>query len=288
MMTEGTPEVSGARIFCKRGQAMKGRNRVLLVCLIGALLLPSGKAAAAEPAGTGETGFTLSEKFAPEKLQQTGWNLVLVNAENPLPDGFYAPLCRLPDGSLVDRRTVSDLNRMLSDCEIAGLHPVICSAYRSRELQKKLYDNRVQRCLDAGYSQAGARKEAARWVAVPGTSEHETGLALDLVSASYQLLNAAQEKTPEQKWLMANSWKYGYILRYPTDKSAVTGIGYEPWHYRYVGKEAAAALHESGQCLEEYEAALQAAAQAAKAAEDSAETTAETAAEVPAATPAQP
>lgn len=271
---------------------MKGKDRVLLVCLVGALLLPSGRAAASEPAGTGETGFTLSEKFVPEKLQQAGWNLVLVNAENPLRDGFYAPLCRLPDGSLVDRRTVSDLNRMLSDCEIAGLHPIICSAYRSRELQKKLYDNRVQRCLDAGYSRAGALKEAARWVAVPGTSEHETGLALDLVSASYQLLNAAQEKTPEQKWLMANSWKYGYILRYPTDKSAVTGIGYEPWHYRYVGREAAAAMHGSSQCLEEYMAALQAAAKEAEktTGETIAGETGGTSAEtpVPAESPAQP
>ena len=74
--------------------------------------------------------------------------------------------------------------------------------------------------------------EAARWVAKPGTSEHQTGLALDIVAAGYQILDEEQEDTAEQKWLMENSWKYGFILRYPSEKSDITGIGYEPWHYR--------------------------------------------------------
>ncbi|MCB6367700.1 M15 family metallopeptidase, partial [Intestinibacillus massiliensis] len=93
---------------------------------------------------------------------------------------------------------------------------------------------------------------AAVWVAVPGTSEHQLGLAVDLVSLSNQNLNHSQENTALQKWLMKNSWKYGFILRYPSDKSSITGIGYEPWHYRYVGKKAAKAIYEQGVCLEEY------------------------------------
>ena len=109
--------------------------------------------------------------------------------------------------------------------------------------------------------------EAARWVAPPDTSEHQTGLALDLVSLDYQLLDEKQEQTPEQQWLMAHSWEYGFVLRYPSDKSAITGIGYEPWHYRYVGKEAAKAMHESGQCLEEYVGAAAVAAPAEEAAQ---------------------
>ena len=89
-------------------------------------------------------------------------------------------------------------------------------------------------------------------MAVPGTSEHQTGLAVDLDSASYQVLNRKQEQTKEQKWLMEHCWEYGFILRFPSDKSDVTGIGYEPWHYRYVGKETALAMRDSGLCLEEY------------------------------------
>ena len=89
----------------------------------------------------------------------------------------------------------------------------------------------------------------------PGTSEHETGLAVDIVDKSYQILDRKQEQTPVQQWLMDHCAAYGFILRYPTDKSALTGIGYEPWHYRYVGREAAAAIMEQGICLEEYEAA---------------------------------
>ncbi|MBP3292640.1 MAG: M15 family metallopeptidase, partial [Clostridia bacterium] len=106
--------------------------------------------------------------------------------------------------------------------------------------------------LDKGYSQEEAEAEAGKWVAIPGTSEHQTGLAVDIVALSYQLLDRGQEDTAEQKWLMENSYKYGYILRYPTDKSDITGIYYEPWHYRYVGKDVAKELYESGLCLEEY------------------------------------
>ena len=89
-------------------------------------------------------------------------------------------------------------------------------------------------------------------VAYPGTSEHQLGLALDIVDVSYQQLDTEQENTPVQQWLMKNSWKYGFVLRYPADKSDITGIIYEPWHYRYVGKEAAAEIYENKLCLEEY------------------------------------
>ena len=90
------------------------------------------------------------------------------------------------------------------------------------------------------------------WVARSGTSEHQTGLAVDIVDMSYQILDKKQESTPVQKWLMVHCAEYGFILCYPTDKSALTGINYEPWHYRYVGAEAAKEIMESGLCLEEY------------------------------------
>ena len=89
-------------------------------------------------------------------------------------------------------------------------------------------------------------------MAIPGTSEHQLGLAVDIVDKHSQVLDNSQADTPAQQWLMEHSWEYGFILRYPEGKSEITGIIYEPWHYRYVGKEAAAEIHELGLCLEEY------------------------------------
>ena len=93
-------------------------------------------------------------------------------------------------------------------------------------------------------------------VARPGTSEHELGLAVDIIDTQLWDLVEEQENLPAQQWLMENSWKYGFIFRYPKDKIEITGIIYEPWHYRYVGKELAAEIHESGLTLEEYLANL--------------------------------
>ena len=89
-------------------------------------------------------------------------------------------------------------------------------------------------------------------MAIPGTSEHQLGLAVDIIDNRNWNLNESQAQMPTQKWLMEHSWRYGWILRYPNEKSEITGIIYEPWHYRYVGKEIAAEIHDLGVCLEEY------------------------------------
>ena len=195
--------------------------------------------------------------------QQTeaDWRLLLVNPWNALPEDYEVELATLSNGLQVDARIYDDLNDMLTDCRAAGLSPIVCSAYRTQATQTRLYRNKVARVRASGVPEDQVEAEAARWVAKPGTSEHQTGLALDIVAASYQILDEKQEDTAEQQWLMENSWKYGFILRYPSEKSDVTGIGYEPWHYRYVGKAAAAEIHHTGVCLEEYlgEAALPAA-----------------------------
>ena len=128
----------------------------------------------------------------------------------------------------------------------------ICSAYRTIEKQTELYENKVRRLEAEGMSHEKALERAAAEVTRPGTSEHHLGLAADIVARSYQILDEKQEETPEQQWLMKNCWKYGFILRYPTEKTEETGIIYEPWHYRYVGKEAAKEIWEKGICLEEY------------------------------------
>lgn len=180
------------------------------------------------------------------------WQLILVNAQHALPDDFSVELADVGSGHSVDARIASALQVMLDDCRAAGLEPLICSSYRTQQIQQSLFDDKVQRLNAEGYAPDAAQAKAGTVVAVPGTSEHQTGLAVDLVDAGNQNLDETQEQTPVQQWLLAHSWEYGFVLRYPNDKSSVTGIIYEPWHYRYVGKDAARDMHEGGLCLEEY------------------------------------
>jgi len=183
---------------------------------------------------------------------QNTWNLILVNAQNPLPEDFQLELTRLKNGHSIDSRVYPALQEMMDAARAEGLSPLICSSYRTYEKQQALFDTKVNVYLSAGFPRAAAESEAARWVAVPGTSEHESGLAVDIVSEQYQILDDAQADTPEQQWLMANAHLYGFILRYPESKESITGISYEPWHYRYVGREAAFLIRENCWCLEEY------------------------------------
>lgn len=186
------------------------------------------------------------------KTDKKQWNLILVNKWNLIPEDFNVNVTYLDNGHAIDERAYSDLIDMLGDCRDAGLEPVICSSYRTMEKQRELYNNKIEQYVSYGYSEKEAEEKAGEIVAVPGTSEHQLGLALDIVDISNQTLDESQKDTAVQKWLMNNSWKYGFILRYPTDKSEITGIIYEPWHYRYVGKKAAKEIYDAQICLEEY------------------------------------
>ena len=179
------------------------------------------------PESSPETTAALQEDQAAPP-DPTDWRLMLVNPWNAIPQGYQPELVTVENGYQVDQRCASALAAMLADCRAAGYSPAICSAYRTQE------------------------KQAATEAAVPGTSEHQLGLAVDLVDASYQVLDEAQASTPAQQWLMAHCWEYGFILRYPAEKQDITGIIYEPWHYRYVGRDHAQAIRQSGQCLEEF------------------------------------
>ena len=218
-------------------------------------------AAGEAPSQEGVSQETTSEETAPEETApyiqpaaqvEEDWRLLLVNPWNALPEGYEMDLVTLSNGLKVDQRIYEDLEAMLSACREEGLNPIVCSAYRTQATQERLYNNKIARLRAAGWTGEALLAEAARWVAPPGTSEHQTGLALDIVSAGYQVLDEKQEDTAEQQWLMEHSWEYGFILRYPEDQTEITGIGYEPWHYRYVGRETAAAIEASGLCLEEY------------------------------------
>lgn len=239
----------------KRGPA---GSIVCLLCIIIFLLgLLTGRIVfAREKEEPGEKAAEAVYNTEEPVLAETGtsedWMLRLVNASHPLDGDFRPRLEEIENNYYFDARAAQELRRMLSDGRKEGLDFWVCSAYRTIEKQADLYEDKTRRLEAEGMSREAAAEAAAAEVARPGTSEHNLGLAADIVAKSYQMLDEKQEETPEQKWLMKNCWKYGFILRYPTDKTEETGVIYEPWHYRYVGKEAAKEIWEKGICLEEY------------------------------------
>ena len=181
-----------------------------------------------------------------------GQLVVLVNPWNEIPEDYTVELSGIENSHWLADYACADLQEMLAACRSAGLNPVVCSSYRTQDYQQKLYDNRISRYMAQGYSIEDATELAGKSVAIPGTSEHQLGLALDIIDNNNWKLDESQANMPTQQWLMEHSWEYGWILRYPDEKSEITGIIYEPWHYRYVGKAVAADIHASGLCLEEY------------------------------------
>lgn len=182
----------------------------------------------------------------------TNWKTRLVNYDHKLDRDYRPKLKKIDKNHMVDERVYIDLMKMMEDAEKEGLNLIICSSYRDYDRQEALHENKIKRCMEDGLSKDEAIKEARLWVAEAGSSEHQLGLALDIVSKDYQELDEKQEDTEEQKWLMKNSYMYGFILRYPNDKSRITKIGYEPWHYRYVGRDLASYLTKNKLTLEEY------------------------------------
>ena len=170
----------------------------------------------------------------------TGAYIVMVNRWNPVPEDYEADLVWF-DSWQVDSSCYNDLIKMLADCPYPY---TITSAYRSKASQQAIWDTRLARHKSEGYSDEGALKMVEDYVAVPGTSEHQLGLAVDISGAEAQY------------WLSQNCWNYGFIIRYPDGKSDVTGIAFEKWHFRYVGQELAQELKGSNLCLEEYLDAL--------------------------------
>ena len=189
--------------------------------------------------------------FSQGEVTDGVWNLILVNPWNPMPENYSVELEEISGGG-VDKRCYPQLQKMMDDCRAQEYSPYICSSFRTWDLQQRLFNNQIQEFIDQGYDEEEARALAAREVAVPGTSEHQLGLAVDIIDTSNWNLDESQENVPAQQWLMANSWRYGFILRYPVGSTSVTGIIYEPWHYRYVGCQAAKEIYQRGITLEEY------------------------------------
>ena len=172
---------------------------------------------------------------------------MLVNSTHPLPDGYDIDLTELDNGQKVATVMYSALQQMFNDARAQGIYPVAASGFRTAEKQQSLMDEKVQSFVDKGMSRSDAETEALKWVNAVGCSEHQSGLAVDINadgihSAGYEVYD----------WLAQHAWQYGFILRYPEGKTAITHTDYEPWHYRYVGTELAADIHAKGVCLEEY------------------------------------
>ena len=180
-------------------------------------------------------------------VNEEEWYLNLVNKWNPIKSDSDIEMTKLLNGEHVDKRIYPDLQKMFDAARNDGVYPIVTSGYRTEREQTEIYNKKITSCKEDGLSDDEAKKEAELWVAIPGTSEHQLGLAVDI--------NAEKEKCSNNdvyKWLVKNSYKYGFILRYPTNKVEITGVAYELWHYRYVGKKVAKEIYNSNICLEEY------------------------------------
>ena len=172
--------------------------------------------------------------------------LILVNASHPLPENIQVEQVTLSNGKQVAALIYPDLQRMFDAARAQNIYPTVTEGYRTHEDQVAMMQLYIDRYIAEGYSESDAQTMALDYVAVPGTSEHELGIALDINSQD------GNTDWNVYEWLKNNAHNYGFILRYPEGKEDITGIDYEPWHYRYVGETAAREIYERQITLEEY------------------------------------
>ena len=178
---------------------------------------------------------------------ENGWNLILVNQYNYIPENYKVELAELSNGKQVDKRIYSSLEEMILAAENENIYLVVVEAYRTEEEQQYLMNEKIDEYVERGYPRFVAEIKAEKWVAVPGTSEHQLGIAVD-INPDY----SRSDRNLTYTWLAENSYQYGFIYRYPQDKVHITGISNEPWHYRYVGEVVAEKMYKEDVCLEEY------------------------------------
>ena len=257
------------RAAAKRKRRQKiMRNRIIFACVCLALLflvvtllrglgsLIGNLTGGSQSESQSQNEPTPSATPALPAIDLTDWRLTLVNNNVAVPEGYEASL----SVKVAESSTGKELAEEAADAYVAmkaaaaadGIDLLLCSGYRSVSYQEGLFANEKQEWLDKGLTEQEAYDKAKTIVAVPGYSEHNLGLAADIVTPSYQNLDEGFENTDAFKWLDEHCTEYGFILRYPNGKQDITGIIYEPWHYRYVGVENAAIIAESGLCLEEF------------------------------------
>ena len=178
---------------------------------------------------------------------ENGWNLILINKDNYIPEDYDVKLLKLSNGERIDERIYPELQQMFDDARATGLELFVAQGYRTAQEQQKLLEDKREAYEYEGKSAEEAKELAEQWVAVPGTSEHQLGIAVDI--------NADEEKCkPDDvyRWLSKNAHKYGFIIRYPYWGENETGVTYEPWHLRYVGEPHAQIIYRTKIVLEEY------------------------------------
>lgn len=189
----------------------------------------------------------------------SGEYLVLVNKTHTV-DSHYGPADPVPVKDAkksieLERTAAKALEAMFCEMRAEGFRDVfVTSAYRSYEYQGTLFKGYVDAEIakNPSLTDAQAREKVLRYSAYPGTSEHQTGLAVDLMTTGMRDLDESFADYPVYDWLQENAWKFGFVLRFPEDKVNITGYDYEPWHYRFVGREDAYRMLSQNLCLEEY------------------------------------
>lgn len=207
------------------------------------------------PAQEEEAPRTDGEGQKEYEFSRDDWRLLLINKEHSIPDDYTFTLGTIEgtNGSMkCDERIMDDLLNMRQAAGEDGIDLVICSPYRDMDRQEMLFNRKITRYMNRGLSYMEAYQLASQLVMVPGASEHQLGLALDIVTGSYVTLDEGFADTDAGKWLAENSCRFGFILRYPEGKEYITGVEYEPWHFRYVGVEAAVVITEKQITLEEF------------------------------------
>lgn len=199
-----------------------------------------------------EVSVTSEEEVVVDTVDESSWELRLVNRYNLMTEDEVVEVSEVEDGFFVDSRIVEPLEEMLEACKADGIDIYIRSAFREWETQELYFNNKMGIAIDSGLSYYDSYISTMEYTALPGASEHQLGLALDLISTEHENLDAEQADTEVANWLLEHSCEYGFILRFPEGKEDITGVEFEPWHYRYVGIDAATEIMEAGITLEEY------------------------------------
>lgn len=228
-------------------QRKRRRRKHIVIILIVLLLTVGAGAGILLKEGLSSDVVAKDGQEATASVDGTPWNLILVNKWNRLPSNYKIELTTLSNGQSVDQRIYPALQQMFDDARQAGIYPIVGSGFRTEKKQKSLMKEKIADYKAKGLSDQEAKEKAEAWVALPGTSEHQLGLGVDINADGVY-------STGDQvyQWMEQNSYKYGFIRRYPPDKTDITGVINEPWHFRYVGTDAAAQIHNRGITLEEY------------------------------------
>lgn len=221
--------------------------------LLDEILEESGKSSPEAP--DSEQEMPEEEQQAEASFRADDWRLVLINKQHPIPADYSFTLGAIKTikGTMqCDERVIEELLAMMQGASQDGVKLAICSPYRDLNYQEYLFDRKIKAYMAKGMSYMDAYRVSSQAVTVPGASEHQIGLSFDIVSDTYQTLDEGFAKTDAGMWLAENSWRYGFILRYPQGKEHITSIEFEPWHFRYVGKEAAEIIMGEKLTLEEF------------------------------------